>query len=288
MANYKVIGSDQKQYGPVSTEDLRKWIAQGRLDAQTKVQIEGSAEWKSLAEIPELEEALRNRVPPPPLASPSASSRTSALAVTSLVLGVLGAFTCGITALFGLVLGIIAMVKISNSRGTLRGGGIALAGVIVSGIFMILIPFFAAMMLPALVAAKQKAQAINCVSNEKQLALAVRIYAGDHDGQFPPATTWCDAIQTDVGVAKVFKCVAAHSTGRCDYAFNAKLGGLNETNVAPDTVMIFESDGDWNRNGSFEQMIDQPRHARVFVVAFADGSVQQLRESQMGALRWNP
>jgi hypothetical protein len=287
MANYRVIGGDQKQYGPVSTEDLRRWIAQGRLDAQTKVQIEGSAEWKSLAEIPELEEALRNRVPPPPLA-PSASSRTSALAVTSLVLGVLGAFTCGITALFGLVLGIIALVKISNSRGALRGGGIALAGVIVSGIFMILIPFFAAMMLPALAAAKQKAQAINCVNNEKQLALAVRIYAGDHDGQFPPATTWCDAIRTDVGVEKVFKCAAAHSTGRCDYAFNAKLGSLNETNVAPNTVMIFESDGDWNRNGGFEQMIDQPRHARVFVVAFADGSVQQLRESQMGALRWDP
>jgi len=35
MANYNVIGGDQKQYGPVSAGDLHRWIAEGRLDAQT-------------------------------------------------------------------------------------------------------------------------------------------------------------------------------------------------------------------------------------------------------------
>jgi prepilin-type processing-associated H-X9-DG protein len=35
-------------------------------------------------------------------------------------------------------------------------------------------------------------------------------------------------------------------------------------------------------------MIGKPRHARLFVVAFADGSVQQLRESQLNTLRWDP
>ena len=54
MANYKIIGSDLKQYGPVSAEDLRQWIADGRLNAQTKVQIEGADEWKLLTEVPEL------------------------------------------------------------------------------------------------------------------------------------------------------------------------------------------------------------------------------------------
>ncbi len=65
-------------------------------------------------------------------------------------------FTCGITALIGLILGIIAMVKVSNSRGALRGGGIALAGIIVSGIFLFMIPIFAAMLLPALVGSQAK------------------------------------------------------------------------------------------------------------------------------------
>ena len=290
MANYKVIGSDLKQYGPVSAEDLRKWIAEGRLNAQTRVQIEGTDEWKLLTEVPELEEALRNRVPPLPTTASAVPTKTSGLAVTSLVLGVLGLFTCGITALVGLILGIIAMIKVSNSRGALRGGGTALAGIIVSGIFLLMIPIFAAMLLPALAAAKQKAQEINCISNEKQLALAVRIYSNENTNHFPPAVMWCDAIKTSIGAKTVFKCPAANSASRCDYAFNAKLDSMDENKVDPQTVMIFESDAGWNASGGRELMISRARHehGRVFIVAFADGSVREVPESQIGTLRWDP
>jgi prepilin-type processing-associated H-X9-DG protein len=52
--------------------------------------------------------------------------------------------------------------------------------------------------------------------------------------------------------------------------------------------MIFESDGGWNANGGSELMIGKARHARMFVVAFADGSVRQLPQSQVGTLRWDP
>ncbi|MGH7992200.1 MAG: DUF4190 domain-containing protein [Limisphaerales bacterium] len=290
MANYKVIGSDLKQYGPVSAEDLRQWIADGRLNAQTKVQIEGTDEWKLLTEVPELAEALRNRVPPLPAAASAVPAKTSGLAVTSLVLGVLGVFTCGVTALVGLILGIIAMVKVSNSRGALRGGGVALAGIIVSGIFLLMIPIYAAMLLPALSAAKQRAQTIVCVNNEKQLALAVRIYSNDNTNHFPSAATWCDAIKTAVRPETVFKCPAANAPSRCDYAFNAKLDGMDESKIDPQTVMIFESDAGWNAGGGRELMISRGRHerGRVFVVAFADGSVHEVSESQIGTLRWDP
>ena len=53
MANYKVIGGDLKQYGPVSEADLRKWIADGRLNAQSLVQVHGDIEWKQLSTFPE-------------------------------------------------------------------------------------------------------------------------------------------------------------------------------------------------------------------------------------------
>jgi hypothetical protein len=209
------------------------------------------------------------------------------MAITSLVLGILGVFTCGLTALFGLIFGIIALVKVKNSGGKLSGNGLALAGVIVSAVFLFMIPIFAAMLLPALAAAKQKAQDINCVNNEKQLALAVRIYSGDNTNHFPPAATWCDAINMAVGSKKVFKCPAADSGSRCDYAFNTKLDGLDESQVNPGTVMIFEADAGWNANGGPERMIGKPRHARMFVVALADGSVQQVRASQLNTLRWD-
>ena len=50
---YRIIGADGNQYGPISTEQLRQWIAEGRANAQTKVLAEGTTEWKPLSEFPE-------------------------------------------------------------------------------------------------------------------------------------------------------------------------------------------------------------------------------------------
>jgi len=294
MATYTVIGSDQKQYGSVTADNICRWIADGRLNAQSLMREESDTEFRPLSTFPEFADTFAAKavtmgvLPTLSTAPPAAPAKMSGMAVTSLVLGILGMFTCGITALVGLILGIIAMVKVKNSGGRLGGNGIALAGVIVSGIFLLMIPIFAALMLPALAAAKQRAQSINCVSNEKQLATGVRMYSSDNKDQLPPAATWCDAIRTYVGSEKIFQCPAGKSNARCSYAFNAKLGGMDENKVNPHTVMIFESDGGWNANGGFELMISKPRHARVFVVAFADGSVQELRESQLNTLRWDP
>ena len=45
MANYyKIIGADVLEYGPVSAEQFRQWIAEHRVDAQPKCQSEGAAE----------------------------------------------------------------------------------------------------------------------------------------------------------------------------------------------------------------------------------------------------
>ena len=48
-----------------------------------------------------------------------------------------------------------------------------------------IIAILAALLLPALGAAKQKAQNINCMSNKKQLILAVIMYAGDNKEMLP-------------------------------------------------------------------------------------------------------
>lgn len=292
MATYTIIGSNGKEYGPVPTEEVRQWFVAGRINATTKIREAGAGEWKSLSEFPEFND-LSNKsstLPPlPPLPAGAAPrAKMSALAVTSLVLGVVGLFTCGAAALIGLILGIIAIIKIRNSGGRLTGFGLALAGTIVSAVFVLMIPIFAAMLLPALAAAKQKALEINCINNEKQLALAVRMYASIHNDQFPHAATWCDDIKANVGSEKVFRCPAVVADDRCDYAFNAKLDGMDDGKVAPNTVMIFEADGGWNANGGADLMISQPRHAHFFVVAYVDGSVQQVPESQLSTLRWDP
>src|SRR6185503_2442295 len=55
---YKIIGADEKEYGPFTADEIRTWIAQGRAGGNTKVQIEGSSPWKLLSDLPEFTDAL--------------------------------------------------------------------------------------------------------------------------------------------------------------------------------------------------------------------------------------
>ena len=81
---YKIIGVDGQQYGPVTAEQIREWIASGRVNAQTMAQINGGPEWKPVSAFPEFAEALAAKaaVGPPPGPPPIvASSDAEALAV---------------------------------------------------------------------------------------------------------------------------------------------------------------------------------------------------------------
>jgi hypothetical protein len=50
---YKIIGGDQKEYGPVSADELRNWIREGRVNALTLLQAEGQTDWRPLSSFPE-------------------------------------------------------------------------------------------------------------------------------------------------------------------------------------------------------------------------------------------
>jgi hypothetical protein len=66
MANYVIIGGDGKEYGPVTDTDVRQWIAEGRLSAQSRAKAESDAEFRPLAAFPEFADAfgLNPDVPP--------------------------------------------------------------------------------------------------------------------------------------------------------------------------------------------------------------------------------
>ena len=64
MTNYKLIGADLLEYGPVSAEQIRIWITEGRVNAETQLQAEGTAEWRPLAEVPEFAVASPGTAPP--------------------------------------------------------------------------------------------------------------------------------------------------------------------------------------------------------------------------------
>ena len=66
---FKIIGADQKEYGPVSTEQLRQWVVEGRANAQTQIRKEGEADWKPLSAFAEFDDVLR-AAPAQPAAMP--------------------------------------------------------------------------------------------------------------------------------------------------------------------------------------------------------------------------
>src|SRR6184192_2930170 len=63
---YKIIGADQKEYGPVNGDQVRKWINEGRANGLTMAQAEGATDWKPLSAFPEFADALAAKAPPPP------------------------------------------------------------------------------------------------------------------------------------------------------------------------------------------------------------------------------
>jgi hypothetical protein len=55
---FKMIGGDGREYGQLTADQLREWIADNRANGQTLVQEEGSGVWQPLSALPEFAEAL--------------------------------------------------------------------------------------------------------------------------------------------------------------------------------------------------------------------------------------
>lgn len=102
---YKIIGTDGKEYGPVSADQIRQWVAESRLNAQSKVQAEGGAEWKPLSTLPEFADALAAKSPTagPPLPATPAIAVPAAAQVSGPATGLVVTASLGAVAnLFGL------------------------------------------------------------------------------------------------------------------------------------------------------------------------------------------
>ena len=91
---YKIIGADQKEYGPVTAEQLRQWLAEGRVGAQTQVLPEGATEWKSLGTLPEFAGTPPGPVPVLTAAPPAGADAAESVkgpAIGLIVVAILGA-----------------------------------------------------------------------------------------------------------------------------------------------------------------------------------------------------
>ena len=135
---YKIIGSDQKTYGPVPAEQLRRWLTEGRIVPTTLVQDESSSEWKPLSSFPEF------ALPPEPATPPTIVApkpqlppqETNSMATTGFVFGIVSLIPCCccfnfIFALLGLTFSIIALNR-ADQFPTGNGRNMAIAGLVCS------------------------------------------------------------------------------------------------------------------------------------------------------------
>lgn len=134
---YKIVGADQKEYGPVSAEQIQEWIAQGRANGQTVARLEDGP-WKPLSTFPEFKALFAAAAPPPVGVTPAFSqpgmAKSNGMAVTGLIFGILSLFCCGVVgAILGLIFSFIGLSQITqNPQNYTTGKGVPIAGIVLS------------------------------------------------------------------------------------------------------------------------------------------------------------
>jgi hypothetical protein len=134
---YTIRGGDQHEYGPVSTEQVREWIAQRRADGRTLARAGDAGEWQPLAEFPAFADALRAPPPAPPPVAVDGNALVERILAEERSLSIGDCFSrgwvlfrqrvwlfSGITALF---------VLLTVAAGSVPLGSIVLFGPLVGG-----------------------------------------------------------------------------------------------------------------------------------------------------------
>jgi hypothetical protein len=136
-AIYKIIGQDGKEYGPITAEQLRQWIAEGRLERQTPVFVAGAKDWNFIGLLPEFVACFEGN--PPIIASqtiaPSAPTRkTNGFAIAGLVCGILSLICCSRISMgtLGIIFSLCALWQINREPERYNGRELAIAGIILS------------------------------------------------------------------------------------------------------------------------------------------------------------
>ncbi len=116
---------------------------------------------------------------PPPVPPAGIVPRRSGLAIAAFVLAILSLFTCGLTAIPAVVLGIISFILIEKSGGRLTGRNFAVLGVVLP------IVLSCGIVVPAMLRMRQVAFRLACATNLTEIGMAMLVYSNDHDGKFP-------------------------------------------------------------------------------------------------------
>src|SRR5436190_679391 len=95
---YKILGSDQKEYGPVSAQQIIQWIHEGRANGATQARAEGTETWLPLASIPEFAALFPGQPTPvaaPPGPPPTPNELATRISTSDYDLDITGCISAG-------------------------------------------------------------------------------------------------------------------------------------------------------------------------------------------------
>ena len=196
---YKIIGSDGKEYGPVSIDQLRDWLAQKRLNARTRILAPGSTEWRAAGEVPELSSWFASPGAPPArasapplLAAPARSRPRKGMAVLSFVLGLCSVLLClsVITGLPAIILGHISRKRAARDPERFGGSGFGTAGLVLGYVSIVLSLVIVSLLMQVSSGPGRRSgfgppPPSDCQNNLRQLGLAFKVWALEHNDQYP-------------------------------------------------------------------------------------------------------
>jgi len=184
-----------------------------------------------------------------------------------------------------------------------------------------IIAILAAMLLPALARAREKARAINCTSNQKQIALGCLMYADDNREILPrhcyqpgisgANNSWHRQIFSYINSPQTFQCpsntTAIHATNYCySYYYNLSRTASGTVGCTEQPLARIQKSsqlclhtegvgnagwaGYWNRNTdtndpTYIALPGAGIHNDGSNVAFADGHVAWIRQIQLRTTR---
>lgn len=116
-----------------------------------------------------------------PVYSKSSVKLKSGAAIASMILGIVGFLTAiflvgFVFAFIGLILGIVALVKVSKKPMMYGGKGFAVAGVVLSALTVLALPVIAAIAIPNLLAARRAANEGSAISSIRTLSAVEASY----------------------------------------------------------------------------------------------------------------
>ncbi len=132
----------------------------------------------------------------------------------------------------------------------------------------------AAMVYPVFARSRESAQKAVCLSNVKNLALAMQMWVVDHDGRFPTTERWVEELDPYLRNRDVLKCPADESGARSSYALNRAVIGKRLADVEdPSGLVVFYETAHPGANpvGGPEDVVSPGRHIGGDNFGYADG-----------------